>query len=233
MDEQQLWKAIDRQRQAAVDIVRDLSTQEWQAQSLCDLWAVRDVAAHLTFPQMTLPQLAAMMLRTPRAMAGGTNALIAQGAIAIGRRLSREEITDRMQRTVGCRRTMPGLGVEEMLVDILAHGFDIAAPLGRRYPTVVDDLVAAADHVISYDGNKNSKVFKALPLDDLRLVASDARWSHGFGAGAGAGAGAEVRGPMADLYLLLAGRTVGLANLTGHGADLLRDRLDRPSAAVR
>jgi uncharacterized protein (TIGR03083 family) len=225
MDQQTLWKAIDRQRQLAVDIVRDLSAQEWEAQSLCDLWKVRDVAAHLTFPLMGVPQMAAMALRSPRAAVAGTNALIAQGAVSIARRHSRDEITDRMQRTVGGRRTMPGLGVEEMLVDILGHGFDITAPLGRPYPTVVDDLVVAADHVIGYHGNKYSKVFEQLPLDGLRLSAVDTRWTHGRGA--------EVRGSMADLYLLLVGRTPGLATLTGDGADELRSRVGQRLTAAR
>lgn len=223
MDETELWRAVDQQRQVNVDLLRDLSPQEWEQSSLCELWTMRDVAAHLTFPLMGPGAMAGMMLHVPRATLGGTNAMIAQGARWVARKCSTDELLDRVGRTVGGRRTMPGLGVEEMLIDAIAHGFDIAAPLGRPVRTDVGSLVVAAERVLSYGGRGSAKVFKSLPLGGLRLVATDVAWSHG--------AGAEVCGPMAELFLLLTGRTPHMSALEGIGAGVLRRRLRRPAAA--
>lgn len=223
MDENELWRAVDEQRQVTVDLLRDLSPQEWGQASLCESWTIRDVAAHLTFPLMGPGAMAGMMLHVPRAALGGTNAMIAQGARWVARKRSTDELVDRVGQTIGGRRTMPGLGVEEMLIDAIAHGFDIAEPLGRPARTDLGGLVVAAERVVSYDGRGSAKVFKALPLGGLRLVATDVAWSHG--------AGAEVRGPMVDLFLLLTGRTPHVSVLEGIGADVLRRRLRRPVAA--
>jgi hypothetical protein len=46
------------------------------------------------------------------------------------------------------------------------------------------------------------------------LVATDIDWSSGHGP--------EIAGPVGAILLLLTGRPVGLADLTGDGADLLR-----------
>lgn len=50
----------------------------------------------------------------------------------------------------------------------------------------------------------------------LRLQATDTDWAVGEGA--------QVEGPIAALLLLLTGRRVALAQLSGPGADLIRGR---------
>lgn len=217
MDERELWEATDRQRQVNVDLLRDLSPSEWTAQSLCDDWTVREVAAHLTFPNLGIGGMARMILHTPGGAMRGTNGVIAEGAKWLARKQSTDEILNEVARTVGGRRTMPGLGVEEMLIDAIAHGFDIAAPLGRSLPTVPGDVAVATDRVLSYGGRGNAKVFRKFPLVGLQLVADDHAWSHG--------AGLRVRGSMADLFLLVTGRMPNLRALGGDGADELRGRL--------
>ncbi len=44
MDE---WAAIDAERAALADVLARISVEQWDAQSLCDAWKVRDVVAHL------------------------------------------------------------------------------------------------------------------------------------------------------------------------------------------
>ncbi len=51
----------------------------------------------------------------------------------------------------------------------------------------------------------------------LQLVATDAEWSTGEGP--------QVRGPVSNLLLTVAGRPAGLARLTGPGVDGLTGRL--------
>ena len=51
----------------------------------------------------------------------------------------------------------------------------------------------------------------------LRLVATDADWSHGEGA--------EVRGPLVSLLMVVSGRAEALDDLTGPGLDRLTGAL--------
>src|ERR1700729_111090 len=55
LDRDQAWQVIDAQRQGLASLLDDLSEHEWQQPSLCDGWAVRDVAAHLTLQQLGAP----------------------------------------------------------------------------------------------------------------------------------------------------------------------------------
>ena len=57
MDDDELWQAIDAQRGRLVALLGELTEEQWRRPSLCDGWTVRDVAAHLTFAQSTLPEI--------------------------------------------------------------------------------------------------------------------------------------------------------------------------------
>jgi len=54
-------------------------------------------------------------------------------------------------------------------------------------------------------------------IDGLRLVATDADWSHGDGA--------EVTGPRLPLLLAMTGRTAAVDALSGAGVATLRSRM--------
>lgn len=54
MNEDEIWAAIDSARGRTADLLERLSDDEWAQPSLCDGWAVRDVAAHLTLQQLTV-----------------------------------------------------------------------------------------------------------------------------------------------------------------------------------
>ena len=65
----------------------------------------------------------------------------------------------------------------------------------------------------SKKGRRLARVFRPLPYQAYRLVATDLDWSIGGGP--------EIRGPILALLLLLTGRTAGYADLTGPGAAAL------------
>ena len=44
MDEENVWRAVDRQRVSVADLLAQLSEDEWGRPSLCTGWTVRDVA---------------------------------------------------------------------------------------------------------------------------------------------------------------------------------------------
>jgi hypothetical protein len=110
----------------------------------------------------------------------------------------------------------------ENLVDVLVHGQDIAVPLCRELPSSVDAAAIAATRVWSYRetrrGRKTARVFRSLPYEGYRFIATDVSWS--------AGGGPEVRGPVMGILLLLTGRPASFSQLTGEGAARLAEQLD-------
>jgi uncharacterized protein (TIGR03083 family) len=68
MNRDDVWRAIDDQRRRLVDLLEDLSDQEWEHPSLCQGWTVRQVAAHVALQNITLSdmvRLALEMTSTP------------------------------------------------------------------------------------------------------------------------------------------------------------------------
>lgn len=194
MDETEVWSVIDRQRSQVADLLSAMTPAELATQSLCDAWTVRDVAAHLTMLTLSTPRLLGLALRH----AGSTNRVIREGAIGLGRRLDTDEIIGRIRSLVGDRRTMPGLGSREALLDVLAHTYDVTIPLGIEADHPRDALAESADRAIAYGTGRNSKVFRQLPWRGHRLVATDHDWSHGEGP--------VIEDTMGGLFLLLTGR---------------------------
>jgi uncharacterized protein (TIGR03083 family) len=210
MDDTEVWSAVDRRRRAIVDLLTGLAPQEWDAPSLCEGWTVRDVAAHLTMPLLTMRQLTLLAVRHP----GRTNHLIREGSIDLARRHDPGQLLHRLGLLVGRHRPFPGLTCRESLIDAVGHTFDIAIPVSREIRVPTREVAEAADRVVSYRGRGNAKVFRSLPLATFRLTATDHAWNTGDGT--------QVKGTMTDLFLLLTGRTVRIGHLHGPGADALR-----------
>jgi uncharacterized protein (TIGR03083 family) len=209
MNTEDVWLAIDDQRQRLVALLEGLSEEEWQQPSLCQGWTVRDVAAHVALQNTTwsaLPEGIWVALRE-----GGLNPAIA----AIARehaRLRTDQIIAEIRDRIGVWRPLPSVTYRESAIDYLVHPQDIAIPLGRELPMPSDAAVVAVDRVWSSD-----RMFHARKRHPgYRFVATDADWAVGEGV--------EVRGPVGGLLLLLTGRPAGLASLSGQGADTLRTR---------
>ena len=214
MNENEIWDAIISHRHATIDLLESLGPEEWSTPSLCDGWNVKHVAAHLTMQQSTVRDAVSTLVRQPSAI-GGLNRIIDQTA---RRRVQwpSERILADLRRSADVRRHNVGITSRDALMDILVHSQDIALPLARRMPLPVDAAAEAASRVWAVRGTPMSKVFRRLPLEGVRLVATDTDWSRGEGA--------TVTGPTEALLLLLTGRRVALARLTGEGATLLTGR---------
>lgn len=216
MNDDELWAAIDAQRVRTADLLDGLSPEEWTLPSLCEGWTVREVAAHLTLQQMTLGAALRTALRFP----GSLNHLI--NASARDRAaLPTERIVAEIRGMVGSRRHNVGVTPRETLIDIVVHGHDVAVPTGRALEVPPYVAATAATRVwegqLSRRGRSQAKVFRALPWQGHRLVATDTDWSVGEGP--------EVRGTALMLLLLLTGRPVVLPQLAGEGAADIAERL--------
>lgn len=211
MDDAEVWAAVDRRRRCVAELLSGLGPAQWDTPSLCDGWRIRDVAAHLTMPLLTIRQTALLAIRHP----GGTNRLIKEGSIELAGRYDTSELIDRIERLVGHHRAFPGLTCRESLIDAVGHTLDMAVPLGIDVVIPAGEVAEAADRVVASFGTRNAKVFRAMPLRSFRLCATDHAWSTGDGP--------QVTGTMTDLFLLLTGRTARTALLRGPGADDLRN----------
>jgi uncharacterized protein (TIGR03083 family) len=114
----------------------------------------------------------------------------------------------------GSRRTAPGVTPLEPLLDVLVHGQDITAPLGRPRTMPVEAATTAATRVWDMPWPMSSTFSPRRRLAGLRLVADDADWAVGEGD--------PVEGPIQALLLVLTGRTAAVRDrLSGAGVTRL------------
>jgi uncharacterized protein (TIGR03083 family) len=217
MERSDVWAAIDGHRRALVRLLEGLSEEEWRQPSLCDLWTVRQVAAHLALQNTTWSTMprAVLDLVCHGGMNGAIHAMACRHA-----ELPVEVIVGEIRGRIGVWRSLPTVTFRETAIDYLVHGQDIAVPLRRTLEVPPDLAVVAADRVWS-----SSRMFHARKkLTGYRLEADDAPWA--------AGRGREVHGPIGALLLLLTGRPAALPQLSGPGAAGLRVLLTPSSSSA-
>jgi uncharacterized protein (TIGR03083 family) len=209
MDREDVWRAIDDQRRGLVELLEDLSDDEWDHPSLCEGWTVRQVAAHVALQNTTwaaMPRGVLDMVRSG-SMNGAIRAVACRHALQ-----PTDQIIAEIRDRIGVWRPLPTVTYLESAIDYLVHPQDIAIPLGRRVEMPADVAAVAAQRVWT-----SPRMFHARrKLAGYRLVSTDTDWT--------AGDGNEVTGPIRALLLLLTGRPALLADLSGPGAATLQAR---------
>ena len=164
---------------------------DWELDSLCGQWTVRDVAAHVALqPRNTVGRLVIDLARSR----GNIDAMIRDTAIKYGRMRSVEELVGDVRATVGSRFTPIGTGPIDQLTDILVHAQDVAIPLGIAHEMPADAAQLALERVWA-----KSFPFRARKqLAGYTLRATDTAWEVGDGP--------LVAGPASALLLLATGR---------------------------
>ena len=194
MDTDEIWHNIDEQRASLADLLDTLSPQQWEQQSLCRGWKVRDVAAHLTHSQMG--PLRAMV----EAARSGFRFDPMINRLALADTRSQAEIVAALRASVGSRKHIIGTKPADPLTDVLVHGQDITIPLGIDRPVPAAAGAAAAHHLWHM-------VFPMRPASrakGIRLTASDADFV--------AGDGYEISAPVRDILLVLTGRRTAISD---------------------
>lgn len=205
----QLFALIGDERRRLAGQLRELTPQQFAADSLCAGWRVLDVAAHLTTP------FAVSRLRLFGTIARHRGD-IDTAFFGLARRIAErgaDEIVRLLHDEADHRFTPPGFGPEIPLSDVVIHSLDILVPLGLESTTPVSTFAPVLDVV----ADATPKM--PFPLDDasgLRFRATDQDWSRGEGL--------EVVGSSPSLALALSGRRAGFDGLEGAGVDELRAR---------
>lgn len=188
MNPDRIWSFVDAQRAEISDLLDTLDDQQWMAPSLCDGWRVRDVAAHLTHSHMSPAR--AMV----EAVKSGFRFDPMIRRLGVQDPRSKKQIAEALRGMVGARRKVPGTSVQQPLIELLVHGQDIAVPLGIDLPMPAEAAVEAANRLAGMTFPINA----VRQLNGVRLVATDADFA--------AGEGREVRAPIRDIVMILAGR---------------------------
>jgi uncharacterized protein (TIGR03083 family) len=211
MDGEAKWQVISQQRRLLADLLTELDEDQWERQSLCEHWRVKDVAAHLALTPQS-PGLPAILMKAMRHRFD-FDRLNRDLAVAHADRPPRELVA-LLRKFADSRRKPAITTLDNLLFDTLVHIQDVAVPLGLTVAMPVDAAREGAKRV----WRMGWPFWAKRRLRGLRLVATDIAWSVGEGA--------EVRGPVQALLLLLTGRTeTVLPHLDGPGTEVLADRV--------
>lgn len=197
------WDLVRAERAALVEDLSRLDDSQWDTQSLCGDWSVREVAAHLVDNARTTP------LRIVVAMARARFNFDRQNATGMARELGNSPAdTLAALRAVVGERTGPPAPLDSRLVEEVVHGEDIRRPLGvtRAYAAeaVERSLRYQARTSVAMGGGRQR-------VAGVRLRATDASIDIGDPAAP------EVAGPAVSLLLVVSGRTSAMADLDGPG----------------
>ena len=211
MDVEDQWTHIARERRSLAGQLADLSPDQWEEQSLCTEWRVRDVAAHVAMTPAGAPstwQMVSGLLRARGDLWGfGRDVAVAWGADR-----STDEIVETLDREAASRRMPVVTNTPNILLDVLVHGQDIAVALGLERSVPVDAGLAAFERAWSMGWPFHARK----RLAGVTLIATDADLAVGDGP--------VARGSLATLLLLVTGRTAAARQrLDGPGVALLPD----------
>jgi uncharacterized protein (TIGR03083 family) len=196
------------ERADLADLLETLTPDQWNAQSLCRRWRVRDVVTHMISYEEHDTRDFLRRLRKARFRFSELNDV----ARADYDHLEPDELIEFLRDHLEPQGATARLEGRVGLVDGMVHHQDIRRPLGlpRRIPA--ERLRYALPFAVT-----------APPLRGfwhargVRLIATDLDWSRGRGP--------EARGDAEAVLMVLAGRATVARELTGPGAEILQRRL--------
>lgn len=188
MESDEIWRHIDRERGYLADLLESLPAEDWQRQSLCESWTVRDVGAHVSMAESRVRDILWPAIRSGFSYNGMVR------YAALHNPATHEQIVATIRGFAGSRRLAPFISELEPLLDVMVHVQDVCIPLGvdREIPPEVGAVVAT--RMLSLRGPM--RLWRA-PAG-VRLEATDVDWSHGHGR--------VLEAPMHTLLLGLTGR---------------------------
>ncbi|MBV8961271.1 MAG: maleylpyruvate isomerase family mycothiol-dependent enzyme [Actinobacteria bacterium] len=202
-----VWATVAAERKALADDLSSLTDAQWDTQSLCDEWTVRDVLAHMTSTAKISP--AAFF---PKLISSGFSLKKVQAKdIARERGASPAETLANFKSILDSRKSPPG-PKDTWLGEVVVHSSDIRRPLGIDHQFPTDAAVQVAD----FFKGSNLIIGAKKRIAGLQLRATDADWSTGDGP--------EVAGPIASLVMAMTGRKAAIADLKGEGVAQLQSR---------
>jgi uncharacterized protein (TIGR03083 family) len=188
MDSDEVWRHIDRERGFLADLLESLPAQDWERQSLCESWTIRDVGAHVSMAEARVRDILWPAIRSGFSY----NGMVRRAALS--NPASHEKIVATIRGFERTHRLAPFVTELEPLLDITVHVQDVCIPLGIEREIPVDVAAVTATRMLSLRGPM--RLWKA--PSGVRFVASDVDWSYGDGR--------VVEAPMQAILLGIMGR---------------------------
>jgi uncharacterized protein (TIGR03083 family) len=198
------------ERAELADFLDELSPKQWEQPSLCELWRVHDVVAHvISYDELSRWQLV-------RRFARGGFVPTRVNAIGVAEYATRspKQLTELIRACIPPRGLTSAFGGMIGLVDGLIHQQDIRRALGIGRVIPAERQRRVLDYVLESPATRGAHRARG-----VRLVAIDLDWSHGDGP--------EVSGPAEALMMAMAARPDAINQLTGPGKTLLAQRICR------
>ncbi len=204
------WDAVRDETLDLAERVAELDDEQWNSPSLCALWRIRDVLAHVAAGAEGAFGVGAIvggMLRH----GFNYNRWVAADGQARGQQ-DPGVVLRALRNAAANRKSPPRAQPVKGLAHVLIHGQDMCRPLGIKRDLPETHLVAVADFV-----KDDLHIFHAKKrIAGFKLTATDMDWSHGHGP--------DVMGPAEALVMMMAGRRVALDDLSGEGKAALVTR---------
>lgn len=199
-----IWNSVHQERAALIHDLRRLSSDDWDVETTCQGWQIRDVVAHLVDTARTTPT--SFLVGMVRAGFDFDKQNDVGGESYRSRRPDELIfLLDQVSgRTSGPPRLLAPLATR--LVEEIVHGEDIRRPVGLHREYQPDDLKKAIEHQAATSvrfGGAREK------LAGIKLVAEDIDWTHGDGL--------QVSGPALEILMLVCGRSPRSEAVTGSG----------------
>ncbi|WP_028937072.1 maleylpyruvate isomerase family mycothiol-dependent enzyme [Pseudonocardia spinosispora] len=196
------------ERADLVEFLTTLTPEQWNASTLCGLWTVREIVAHvISYDDIGISGGFTRL---------GKGRLSLDKANDIGVELARDtppdELIAAMEQRLEPRGLPSAFGARIALLDCLIHHQDIRRPLGAPREVPERRLLPALDFA------RFAPPIRAFwRTRGLRLVATDLDWASGRGP--------VVEGPAEALLMAMAGRRGVVHELTGPGQATLATRI--------
>lgn len=195
------------ERADLADLLAELPSEHWDAPTLCDRWAVRDVVAHvISYEGLGVSDLARRLVEGRFTLARTNGA-----GVARLRDASPEQLLALLRQQLRPTGLTAGFGGRIALVDGIIHAQDIRRALDLPRAVPAERLRVALPFAVLAP-----PIGAAWRARGLRLRATDLDWA--------AGSGREVRGPAEALLMAVAGRRGATAELAGPGRPVLAAR---------
>ncbi len=210
MSKPDLMPLAAEERADLLELLRELTPAQWNAQSLCTNWRVRDVAIHIvSYDELSTAATVATFLR-----GGLRTGPVNEVALSRYRDLDTDGIIDLVARNQHPSGLPSGFNGGIALTDGTIHHQDIrralhlprTIPEHRLVPALTFSLRAPT---LPSKGNTRK----------LKLVATDVDWTVGDGP--------EITGPGEALLMAATGRAPALNDLSGNGLPTLRKRVEK------
>lgn len=206
MDKAEVRDLIKRQRLALCDQLDTLTPDQFEADSLCSGWRVRDVLGHLV-SIVELP-----VWKFARLTPASLDRAFDRYAKQFGQREPWALIEEYRTHADKFIAIEPA-GKYSELCDVVTHSLDVCVPLDM-YSAVIPEakpLVLGALVDGPWYTALGMQMFRSRSPKHVKLVAPDIDWSHGDGP--------EVSAPGEQLILAITGRPVDRTSFAGPGVD--------------